>query len=83
MGDLTLVGFLAILLFFEAGLMFLIGGAVEMTSTVFFSKVREYVFHSREVWSIDEYKKGRRKALLYIFIGLFLFAESIVLALVT
>jgi len=81
--DLNPVNLIDSLLFLETGLMLLAGGATEMTSTASFSKIRESFLRSKENWTIDTYKKGRRKALLYIFIGLLLFAESIVLTLVT
>jgi len=79
--DLDSVGFLSVILFVECGVVLIAGGATEMSSSVFFSKVREYVFHSKETWSADSYRKGREKAVEYILLGIMLFAESMVLAL--
>jgi len=73
--------FLPLLLLLEAGLVFLIGGAVAMSSAIFPSKVQEHVFHSGEEWSKEKLKKGEAKANLYILAGAFLFLESLALAL--
>lgn len=78
--DLDLVNLLSTLLFFETGLLFLIGGVTEVTSTVFFGKIREYVFHSKDEWTIDTYRRGRQRTLQYIIFGVLLFVESIALA---
>ena len=73
--------FLPLLLLLEAGLVFLIGGAIAMSSAIFPSKIREHVFHSGEEWSKEKLKKGEAKANLYILAGAFLFLESLGLAL--
>jgi hypothetical protein len=69
--------FLSLLLLLEAGAVFLIGGAVAMSSTIFTSKIREYFLHSGEKWSKEKLKKSEAKANLYIFTGVFLFLESL------
>lgn len=70
------------LLFLEAGLALLAGGATEAASTASFSKLRETVFRTKENWTNEKYRKGRQRALLYILIGTLLAVESILLALV-
>jgi len=73
--------FFPFLLLLESGLVFLIGGTIAMASSIFPSKIREHVFHSEEKWSKEKLKKGEAKANLYILAGIFLFLESVGLAL--
>ena len=75
-------GLLPMLLLLEAGLIFLAGGLSVLSSTVFFTKVREYVFHSEEKWSMDKYRRSERGALPYMIVGVMLLGESTFLAFV-
>ena len=70
------------LLLIEAALIFFLGSSFEFSSSIFFSKVRQYVFRSNENWSIENYDKSRRKSLPYFLLGLLLFTESIALSFV-
>lgn len=69
------------LLFLEAGLALLVGGATEVTSTASFSRIRETIFRTKENWTSETYRKGRQRALQYILIGALLTVESLLLAL--
>jgi len=73
--------FFPLLLLLESGLIFLVGGAVALSSSIFPSKIREHVFHSEEKWSKEKLKRGEARANLYILAGFFLFFESVGLAL--
>ena len=73
--------FFPLLLLLESGLIFLVGGAVALSSSIFPSKIREHVFHSEEKWSKEKLKRGEARANLYILAGVFLFFESVGLAL--
>ena len=68
--------FLPTLLFLEAAVLLLIGSTFEFSSSIFFSKVREYVFHSGEKWSVEDYEQGRKRALPYLLLGIFLLLEA-------
>ena len=70
------------LLLIEAALVLFLGSSFEFSSSIFFSKVRQYVFRSNENWSIENYDKSRRKSLPYFLLGLLLFTESIALSFV-
>ena len=74
--------FLPTLLLIEAALVLFIGSSFEFSSSIFFSKVRQYVFRSNENWSIENYNTNRSKALPYFLLGLLLFTESIALSFV-
>jgi hypothetical protein len=76
------LGLFPTLLLIEAALIFVVGSSFEFSSSIFFSKVREYLFHSDEKWSIENYDTSRRKALPYFLLGLLLFIESLVLSFV-
>ena len=64
------------LLLIESAIILFVGSSVEISSSIFFSKIRKYVFHSKEKWSMEEYEKGRRKASPYIVLGFLLLSES-------
>lgn len=73
--------FFAVLLFLESALVFLAGGAVATSTSIFPSKIREHFFHSKEKWSPEKHKKSEARANLYILVGILLFLESIGLTL--
>jgi len=71
-------GFFSLILLLNSGIIFLMGGIVAMSSSIFPSKVREHILHSDEKWSQEKHKKSEQKANLYILAGIFLFLESLV-----
>jgi hypothetical protein len=71
-------GFFSMVLLLDSGIVFLVAGLIAMSSSIFPSKVKEYVFHSGEQWSHEKHKKSEAKANLYILMGVLLFLESIV-----
>jgi len=77
--SLVKAGFFPMMLLLDCGIIFLAGGLIAMSSSIFPSKIREYVFHSDE-WSEEKQKKSERKANLYILTGIILFLESFVSA---
>jgi NADH:ubiquinone oxidoreductase subunit 5 (subunit L)/multisubunit Na+/H+ antiporter MnhA subunit len=74
-------GYLSTMLFIESGIIFLIGGVIAISSSIFFSKIKEHFFHSEERWSTEKQKKSEQKANLYILAGAIMFLESLILAL--
>jgi hypothetical protein len=50
-----------------------------MSSSIFSSKIREYVFHSGEEWSKEKHERSEARAVLYILTGVVLFLESLAL----
>ncbi|NIW80485.1 MAG: hypothetical protein GWN16_13960 [Calditrichae bacterium] len=70
-------GFFSMVLLFESGIIFLVGGLVAMSSSIFSSKIREYVFHSGEKWSKEKHERSEARAILYILTGIVLFLESL------
>ncbi len=75
-------GFFSLILLLDSGIIFLIGGLIAMSSSIFPSKVREHVLHSDEKWSQETHKKSEKKANLYILAGILLFLESLVSGLI-
>lgn len=73
--------FVTVLLFLESALVFLTGGAVAMSTSIFPTKIREHFFRSKEKWSTEKHRKSEARANLYILVGIFLFVESLGLAL--
>lgn len=76
--SLVKAGFFPMTLLLNSGIVFLAGGLIAMSSSIFPSKIREYVFHSDEKWSEERQKKSERKANLYILTGIVLFLESVI-----
>jgi len=76
--SLVSAGFFPMMLLLNSGIIFLAGGLVAMSSSIFPSKIREYIFHSDEKWSEEKQKKSERKANLYILTGIILFLESVI-----
>lgn len=70
-----------LILLLESGIVFLIAGAIAMSQSIFPSKIREHVFHSEAKWSKEKLKKSEAKANSYIIAGIFLFFESVAVAL--
>lgn len=77
---LTLVkdDFFPKIMLLDSGILFLAGGLIAMSSSIFPSKIREYVLHSEEKWTLEKHKKSEMKANLYILAGVLLLLESIV-----
>jgi len=73
-------GFFSMMLLLDSGIIFLTGGLIAMSSSIFPSKVKEHVFHSDEKWSQKKHEKSQMKANFYILTGVVLFLESIVSA---
>ena len=78
----ALASHFSMMLLLEAGTLFLTGGLVALSSSIFASKVREYVFHSDEVWTAEEHAKSGKKANVILLEGLALFLESLILSVV-
>ena len=76
--SLVKAGFFPMTLLLNSGIVFLAGGLMAMSSSIFPSKIREYVLHSDEKWSEERQKKSERKANLYILTGIILFLESVI-----
>ena len=72
--------FVIILLLLESALVFITGGAVAMSTSIFPTKIREHFFHSQEEWSAEKHRKSEARANMYILVGIFLFVESLGLA---
>ena len=76
--SLVKAGFFPMTLLLDSGIVFLAGGLMAMSSSIFPSKIREHVLHSDEKWSEERQKKSERKANLYILTGIVLFLESVI-----
>ena len=74
--------FVMILLLLESALVFITGGAVAMSTSIFPTKIREHFFRSKEEWSAEKHRKSEARANMYILVGIFLFVESLGLAFV-
>lgn len=68
------------MLLIEVAFIFLVGSSFEFSSSIFFSKVRKYLFRSDEQWSVEKYNASRRKAFPFLLLGFLIFLESLVLS---
>jgi len=78
--SLVYAGYFSKILLLEAGILFLIGGAIAFSSGLFPSKVREHVLRKDEDWSVEKLKKGEKKANQYILVGVLLFVQSLIVS---
>ena len=68
------------LLMLEAALMFLAGGSMDLTSSLFLHRVRQYFSHSEDEWSEEQHRKAQRHGLTYVGAGAFVLIESFILS---
>ncbi len=86
-GTLTLFAYdflnaFALLAFLEAAILLLIAGGMDLTSSIFAAKVRQYLLKSDKNWTLDDSRRSQRGARKYIFLGAALLLESILLFLI-
>jgi hypothetical protein len=73
----TVRRYFPVMLLVEAAIVFIIGGLIPLTSTIFFSRVRKHFLRSDEEWSVVKHKESEERANYLIFTGIFLFLESL------
>jgi hypothetical protein len=73
----TFRGYFPAMLLVEAAVIFIIGGLIPLSSTIFFSRVRKHFLHSNEEWSVDKHKESEERANYLILTGIFLSLESL------
>jgi len=66
----------------EAMIFFFVGSAIEMSHSAKWSATMKLLKLRKTEWNIQESYKGERKALGYIVTGMFLFLQSIILAII-
>jgi hypothetical protein len=71
---------LSTMLLIESAIFLFIGSSFELSSTVFFSKIREWIYRSKEVWSLQEYNRGRSRGSSFIILGFCLLLETFLVA---
>ncbi len=70
----------SILALIEAGLLMMIAGGMDLSSSIFVGKARQLVLGSQKDWSMGEQKSTHEHALRYLIAGLLLLAEAILLS---
>ena len=80
--SMPFLGSLVYLLMLEAALLFLAGGSMDLTSSLFLHRVRQYFSHSEDEWSEEKHRNAQRQGLTYAGAGALLLAESLLLSLV-
>jgi len=76
------LGSFVYLLMLEAALLFLAGGSMDLTSSLFLHRVRQYLSHTEDEWSEEQHRKAQRQGLTYAGAGALLLVESLLLSLV-
>jgi len=66
---------------FEAMLFLLFGSAIDFNHTAKWSSAMKLLKLRKSDWNIEESREAERSALVYIFLGLFLFVQIIILVL--
>ncbi len=70
----------SILALIEAGLLMMIAGGMDLSSSIFMGKARQLVLGSQKEWSMGDQKSTHEHALRYLIAGLLLLAEAILLS---
>ncbi len=70
----------SILALIEAGLLMVIAGGMDLSSSIFIGKARQLVLGSQKGWSMGDQKSTHEHALRYLIAGLLLLAEAILLS---
>jgi len=77
----TFMEALALSLFLEAGVLLLVGGGMDMSSSVFFTEARQRVFGSKEEYSALRHREAQRRGRRLVALGAALLLESVLFAL--
>ena len=79
--DLFFSRYFTKILFLEAGIVFVVAGAIPISDSVLQSKAKEYIRKSDEKWSIEKLNKSEKRANKYIVLAATLFVEALVISL--
>jgi len=70
---------LAVASIIEAGFLMIIAGSIDLSASIFPSKIRQHVFKSGKEWSNRQHKKAEVGAAKYLLAGVLLLIESFVI----
>ncbi len=73
-------GYFSVISLFEAGLSFLIGGALAFSGSALPHKAKEHVLKSNEPWSIENLRSSEKRANKYLILGAVLFVECLIVS---
>ena len=65
----------------EGAVVLLVAGSLDLSSSVFYSKVREYVYQSKEKYSVTTHRQAQMRANRYIALGASMVVESLLISL--
>jgi Uri superfamily endonuclease len=78
--DLVSTDFFSKMTLFEAGVFFLVGGAIAFFGSASSNKIKEHILKSDERWSIEKLRKSEKRANKYIALATLLFVESLIVS---
>ena len=77
---LNLVQYYTLIMFVEAGLLFLVGGVLDIGGSLGFARIADRVNRTKKSWSFNEHKQAQQRAASYIVTGVLLLVLSFILA---
>lgn len=64
----------------EAGLLFLIGGAIDFTGSLAYRRLADHASRTEKSWSLGHYTQKQESTVAYVFAGVVLLGLSLTLA---
>jgi hypothetical protein len=80
LSDLVSSGLFSKISLLEAGLAFIVGGAIAFSGSILPTKARENILKREEEWSLEKLKKSEKTANKYISLAVILFLISMIIS---
>jgi hypothetical protein len=64
----------------EAALLFLIGGAKDLSESLAFTRILDRINQTNKAWTLDEHRQAQERAAPYVVTGIILLVLSFILA---
>ena len=77
---LNLVPYYTLIMFVEAGLLFLVGGALDVSGSLGFARITDRITGTKKSWTVSEHNQAQQRAAPYIVAGILLLVLSVILA---
>jgi len=77
---LYLFHYYTLIMFAQAGLLFLVGGALDVSGSLGFARITDRINGTKKSWSISEHNQAQQIAAPYIVTGILLLVLSFILA---
>ena len=77
---LNLIHYYTLILLVQAGLLFVVGGALDVGGSLGFARIVDRVNRTKKSWTINKHEQAQQRAAPYILTGILLLVFSVILA---